>query len=185
METLKERFSRGRFMSILPAFNDNQILVVNKAVGTAEDIVSNHYKMSVGQWLQAQYDVRTLADLSGDEVIEGPFAQVIKYVGRRKNSLLSSSCFDYYRICIQDHAILSALEKSSRLELFPFSLYVIIHELVHIVRFSRFQHFFDATAPERIIEEKRVHECTRDILSDLKIVGIREVLSFYESWHSS
>ena len=185
METPKERFNRGHLMNILPAFNDAQLYVLNRAVGTAEDIVSNHYKMSVNQWLQAQYDVRTLVDLSRDEVVEGPFAQVIKYVGQKKNSPLRSSCFDYYRICIQDHAILSVLNKSSQLDLFPFSLYVIIHELVHIVRFSRFQHFFDASAPERVIEEKRVHECTRNLLSGLKIMGIQEVLSFYESWHLS
>lgn len=172
-------------MSMLSAFNHDQIQVINRAVGTAEDIVSNYYKMSVSQWLQAKYDVRTLADLSGEEVIEGPFAQVIKYVGRKKNSPLSSSCFDYYRICIQDHAILHTLENSPQIVLFPFSLYIIIHELVHIVRFSRFQHYFDATSTERMVEEKRVHERTRDILSGFKIEGIREVLSFYESWHAS
>lgn len=170
-------------MNKISIFDEGQIQVINKTVGMAEDIVSNYYKMSVSQWLQAKYDIKTRVDLSNDEVVDGPFAQVIKYVGRRKNSLLSSSHFDYYRICIQDHAILSELERSPQIKLFPFSLYIIIHELVHIVRFSRFQHYFDATSTERIIEEKCVHERTRDILFACKIGGLNDVLSFYESWH--
>lgn len=170
-------------MSKLMKFNDDQLQVITKAVGTAEDIVSNYYKMSVNQWLQAKYDVKTLADLSINEVVEGPFAQVIKYVGRKKDSPLSSSHFDYYRICIQDQAILSELERSPHIALFPFSLYIIIHELVHIVRFSRFLHYFDATSDERLIEEKRVHIRTRDILSPCKIGGLEDVLSFYKGWH--
>ena len=169
-------------MNNLTTFNVDQIQIVNHAVATAEDIVSNYYKMSLNQWLQAKYDVKTLADLTGDEVVNGPFAQVIKYVGRKKNSLLSSSHFNYYKICIQDHAIIAELERSPHMDLFPFSLYIIIHELVHIVRFSRFLHYFDASTSERMIEEKTVHERTREILSSCKIGGLHHVLAFYSNW---
>ncbi len=169
-------------MENLEKFNKDQIQVINRSISMAEDLVSNYYKMSINQWLQAKYDVKTLEDLSSNEVVDGPFAQVIKYVGRKKESVLSSSNFDYYKICIQDHAIISELERSPDLKLFPFVLYVIIHELVHIVRFSRFIHFFDATKKEKIKEETAVHGRTKEILDPYSIEGVTDVLKFYNNW---
>ena len=169
-------------MDHLEKFNEGQIQVINKSIFMAEDIVSNYYKMSVNQWLQAKYDVKTLADLDLNEVVIGPFAQVIKYVGRKKDSVLSSSSFDYYKICIQDHSIISELERSPDLKLFPFILYIIIHELVHIVRFSRFLHFFDASSREKLQEETKVHGRTREILDKYNVEGLKDVLKFYENW---
>ena len=49
-------------------FDAAQILVVNQAVAMAEELVSNHYKMSLNQWLRPKYDVKTLAELSPDEL---------------------------------------------------------------------------------------------------------------------
>ena len=95
-------------MENLEKFNEDQIQILNRSISMAEDLVSNYYKMSINQWLQAKYDVKTLADLSLNEVVNGPFAQVIKYVGRKKEAVLSSSNYDYYKICIQDHSIISA-----------------------------------------------------------------------------
>ena len=170
-------------MENLHRFKPDQISIVNNSVAMAEELVSNFYKMSESQWLRRRYDIRTLIDLSADEIVYGPFAQVIRYEGQRKESALGSSAYDFYKICLQDHAILSTMGQSPGLHLAPFSLYIVTHELVHIVRFSKFIQSFDASPEEMLTEETRVHEITREILESVRISGLAGVLKFYYRWH--
>jgi hypothetical protein len=163
-------------------FTPEQLAVVTHAVGIAEELVSNHYKMSASQWLRPKYDVRTLADLEAAEIVEGPFAQIIRYQGQPRTASLTSAAYDFYKICLQDHAILTALRQNPGLQLLPFVLYIITHELIHIVRFSKFLQGFDASADERLAEEQRVHGRTHDILLALKLPGMPDVLDFYRDW---
>ena len=111
-------------MQNLKSFAPHQIKIVNKTVSMAEELVSNHYKMSASQWLRPKYDVKTLVDLAPEEIVHGPFAQIVRYEGHRKDTALGSGVFDYYKICLQDHAIHSALEASPSMKLFPFCLYI-------------------------------------------------------------
>ena len=103
-------------------FTADQIQQINQAVTMAEELVSNHYKMSASQWLRPKYDVKTMVSLSQSEIVDGPFAQVIRYEGQRKGSTLGSEVYDFYKICLQDHAILGVLEKIPGLKLLPFCL---------------------------------------------------------------
>lgn len=168
----------------LKKFTAVQIKVVNNSVALAEELVSEHYKMSAAQWLRPKYDVKTLADLSPPEIVHGPFAQIIRYKGRRNDKSLESSTYDFYKICLQDHFILSAMKSSSHLKLFPFVLYIVAHELIHIVRFSKFLQNFNATPAEILAEETRVHETTHKILRALPIKDLPPVLEFYEKWRT-
>ena len=68
-------------------FKEEEIQIVNQAVFTAEEMVNNYYKMSTSQWLKGTYDVVTLADLSNNEVIHGPFAQIVRYKARKKGHI--------------------------------------------------------------------------------------------------
>lgn len=171
-------------METLTAFDRPQIDIVTNAVSLAEELVSNYYKMSASQWLRQRYDIKTLKDLESSEIVHGPFAQIIRYRGRRKDCSLESDAYDFYKICLQDHAILAAIKETPELELLPFMLYIATHELIHIVRFSRFLRGFDATENERLEEEARVHGITREILEPLRLSGLRRVLGYYEKWHS-
>jgi len=163
-------------------FGPDQLETVNNAVAMAEELVSNNYKMSASQWLGPRYDVKTLAGLKPEEVIDGPFAQIIRYKGQRKNTSLGSATYDFYKICLQDHTIQSTLEQTREIQLFPFSLYIIAHELIHIVRFSKFLQRFEASAEERMAEERRVHQRTHEILQPVQIHGLKNVLDFYNDW---
>lgn len=163
-------------------FGSDQIKIVNNAVAMAEELVSNNYKMSASQWLGPRYDVKTLAELKPEEIIDGPFAQIIRYKGRRKNTSLGSATYDFYKICLQDHTIRATIEETQGIELFPFSLYIITHELIHIVRFSKFLQNFEASPQERMTEEKRVHRRTHEILKSVQLEGLRNVLEFYNDW---
>ena len=169
-------------MEKLEKFNPEQIRIVNNGVAMAEELVSNFYKMSASQWLRPKYDIKTLVDIAPDETIHGPFAQIIRYKGQRKDSSLGSSTFDYYKICLQDHSILSMLRQSPQIKLFPFILYIVTHELIHIVRFSKYLQRFDASSEEIMKEETRVHEITHDILLPVRVPAMDEVLKFYDKW---
>lgn len=167
-----------------PTFKDDELILVNNAVAMAEELVSNHYKMSASQWLHPKYDVKTLSDLTEDEIVTGPFAQIIRYEGKIKGGILGSSAYDFYKICIQDHAILAVLKARPEVGLYPFALYVVTHELVHIVRFSRFLQNFNASDVEKLVEERRVHGITHDILDSVKTPGLETVLDFYGTWRT-
>ena len=165
-----------------PSFNDHQLKAVNRAALLAEELVSNHYKMSSSQWLGPRYDVKTLKELEQNEIIDGPFAQIIRYRGRRMDTSLESASYDFYKICLQDHTVLEVISENKDLPLFTFALYIITHELIHIVRFGKFLQGFEASAQERLKEEARVHERTHRILKPLREKGLSEVLGFFENW---
>lgn len=166
-------------------FSTEHMMVVDQSVAIAEEMVCNHYKMSVNQWLRHRYDVKTLADLSPEEIVDGPFAQVVRYAGRQHDASLGSAVYDFYKICLQDNAILHALRDRPLLTLSPFLIYILVHELVHIVRFARFYQQFHAPQEEKHKEETRVHEITRDILQGCGIGGMAQVLDFYAHWQES
>jgi hypothetical protein len=165
-------------------FNAEQLETIRNAVAMAEELVSNAYKMSASQWLRRKYDIKTLAELSAAEIVDGPFAQIIRYEGHQKDRLLGSASYDLYKICLQDHAVLATLAQEPKLSLFPFSLYIIAHELIHVIRFSEFLQNFNASTEERAAEERRVHDKTHEILTDLPIPGLPEVLAYYAEWRT-
>jgi hypothetical protein len=165
-----------------PAFNATQLKIVDQAVSMAEEMVSNHYKMSLNEWLRPKYDVKTIAELDPGEIVDGPYAQLFRYQGKRKGSSLGSGSYDFYKICIQDHTILAALAKRPELSLVAFCLYIVTHELIHIVRFSKFLQNFEANAEEKLAEEKRVHGITHQILSSVPMPELGPVLAYSRQW---
>lgn len=172
-------------MSVSPTpecFTPNQIVAVNNAASMAEELVSNHYKMSASQWLRGKYDFKTLVDLAPGEIVFGPFAQIIRYEGHRVDSSLGSSAYDFYKICLQDHAILEVMRRHEEIRLFPFCIYILTHELIHVIRFSKFLCSFVATTAERLAEETVVHQLTHDLLFGVSLEGLPEVFTFYKKW---
>jgi len=169
-------------MEKIKIFTPDQVKITNSAAALAEDLVSDFYKMSASQWLTRRYDIKTLGELSADEIVDGPFAQIVRYSGRRQDTSLGSSTYDFYKICVQDHSILSVLEQFDDIKLFPFILYIIIHELIHIIRFSRFLQNFDAAPNEVYTEEIRVHDLTKKILKNVQSPGLKRVVLFYQDW---
>lgn len=163
-------------------FSKAQLAVVGRAAALAEELVSDHYKMSASQWLRRRYDIKTRRDLKLEEVVEGPLAQVIRYEGRAPRDPLSSAAFDFFVVCLQDPTILATLAEQRHLDLYPFVLYILTHELIHIVRFSQFLQNFEASESERLEEESRVHGITREILQPMRLPGMDKVINHYSGW---
>ncbi len=168
----------------LKHFNSEELLKVDGAVKVSEELVNNYFKMSSGQWLKNRYDIKTAKDLESHECVDGPFAQVIKYEGRKKDVALGSSSFSFYKICIQDNAILTMISKKPYLSLESFLLYILTHELVHVVRFSKFKQRYENTneADVTLDEERKVHQLTHIILRPVSVPGLSKVFEFYKDW---
>ncbi|MDX2509930.1 MAG: hypothetical protein QNK28_10325 [Desulfobacterales bacterium] len=170
-------------MQKLRHFNREELIKVDEAVKVSEELINNYFKMSSGQWLKNRYDIKTAKDLAFHEVVDGPFAQVIKYEGRRKDVPLGSSSFSLYKVCLQDCAILLTVEKRALL-LEPFLLYILTHELAHIVRFSKFEQRYEDKneADVTMEEERKVHQITYAVLKLVSVFGLKQVFEFYKDW---
>ena len=88
---------------------------------------------------------------------------------------------DFYRICLQDHNIIKALKREPLLELLPLLIYVVTHELVHLVRFYKFDQFFDADQEQRDAEEYRVHKLTYEMLKNIRVPSMATIFEYYAS----
>jgi hypothetical protein len=165
-------------------FQGSEKPIIQEAVLISEESTSDFYKLSHSHWRRSRYDILTLEALRDEEISPHALAQVAKYTCCLPGRELKSAHYDLYRICLQDHNILSTLEKQKKLALLPLLIYVITHELVHIVRFSQFHQLFDATAEEKAQEEKRVHTLTREILKPFKCPDLEEIALYYQRAHS-
>ncbi len=64
-------------------FDPSELETVTRAAVICEDLVNSYYKLSSSQWLKNRYDIRTARDLAPHELVDGPFAQVVKYEGQK------------------------------------------------------------------------------------------------------
>jgi len=156
-------------------FSDEQYQDLGHALDLAEEVVSEHYRFSEAFWLEkGRYEIKTLVDLEPTEVTDRALAQIVKYEGPSRQGHRSR---DFFRICIQDHRLLSA-RRSARLKMGTLMVYVLTHELVHVVRFARHDQLFEAPASARAEEERRVHDLTGRLLKPLGLAGAEKVVKF-------
>jgi hypothetical protein len=117
------------------------------------------------------YEVRTLDELEATEICEGVFAHLLCYGVRREIGSRVVAEHDIYRICLQDDAILA-----SGLDVAGVLLYVLTHELVHVVRFGQRMQSLDLPPHLRSCEEACVDRTARLILRDAFERGVSETL---------
>jgi hypothetical protein len=161
-------------------FLEHHKQVLREATVIAEEMTSDFFKLTHNCWRRARYDIITREGLEQEEISAHALALVAKYQGCHRDRLLKSAFFDFYRICLQDHNILKALDSCPDLSLLPLFLYIITHELVHVVRFSQFQALFEAPEEQKREEETRVHQLTQKILTPLNSRELPRVIRYYE-----
>ena len=158
-------------------FNSQQMETVNQAVSISEDIVNDRFNLTLSAWKQYRYDIRTHQKLKAEEIIPDVFAQIIKFSQPEPPESLRKR--DFYSICIQDPNILGAMAREPKLPLLPLLIYVITHELVHIIRFYRFDQNYEANDKTRAAEEILVHKLTFEMLKAIKLNDLSTVLDYY------
>ncbi len=165
----------------LKYFNKKQLGILGEAVDIAEDVTSNYFRLSLSQWKRHPFDVKTLSSLFGGDIKDNVFALLKKYItaDNREIELLHKKR-EFYIIYLQDHQILKALHRDRDLKLLPLLAYILTHELVHIVRFCKFEVIFDTQEENSKIKEERiVHRTTYEILKELSLPNLSYILGSY------
>lgn len=169
--------------SELQKFARHQLKIVERAHAQAEELVSGFYMLAPRERERLDYEVRTLARLAPEEITDRAFAEVRCYDFVRRLGPESVERHDFYRICVQDHRILHALESAparARLALEPLLLYIFTHELVHVVRFSQRLQRIDLAPALRPQEEQSVEQTTRRILAPVADRALQQVINKFE-----
>ncbi len=163
------------------SFQHNDLIMVRDALDIAEDATNDYYKFSTSQWKRSQYDVKTLQSLKRDEISHHAFALLSKQERRISRFESKTKGRDFYFICLQDHRILEALKRDENLGLLSILVYVLTHELIHVVRFCNFLQRYNASQNEEIDREERVvHSTTFEILQDISMPELDYVLDVYK-----
>lgn len=165
-------------------FGETEIIVLRHSIEIAEEHISDFYKISTSEWKRYRYDIQSLKDLREEEVTDSAFAQIYRYLRCPHERLRGSEPGDFFKICIQDHVIRKAVQRDPHIQLLPLALYIVTHELIHVIRFARFLHRFDSTPVEQEAEEGRVHAFTYRLLENCKLKGLPEVLTAFKDCRS-
>ena len=163
------------------SFSGTDLQTLVEALDVAEDRIDSFYKLSLRQWRRCRFDVKTLRGLTRKEIARHAFALLNKHAAAQNNLGWGASTRDTYVICVQDHQILRALDRDENLSLLAILVYVLTHELVHVVRFSTFDQRFEVSGPVRHKEEQFVHAKTFEMLRDVAIPNLGYVLAAYQN----
>ena len=153
-------------MNILPEclfFSDSERRLVISALGEAEERTSGYYCIPPRHWQRLQYDLITGKDLGWEPLPHTALAKVQRVAQINARRRVPA---DYFRIQLNDPSILSAA-KREKLEpdIYPFLVYIITHEMVHLVRLSSILDGDDNSPSGAEVEEERVDRISRQILS--------------------
>ena len=142
-------------------FSPPQRSLVFQALGEAEARTSGYYCIPPFRWDSLRYDLLTRVDHEWEPLPDPMLARV-----RCLQSTAKKSLFDFYRIELNDQTILAAAERENLLSnLYPFLVYILTHEMVHLVRLSSIlENWTETLAPFDQSEERRVHGISRRIL---------------------
>ncbi|MBN1364903.1 MAG: hypothetical protein JW976_08885 [Syntrophaceae bacterium] len=165
-------------------FSAAQVPVTKKAFSDAENLVSRQFRISDAEFKKNKYDVKTLAYLDEKEIKDGAFAHLCKYTYEKTDgsTVRIGNKFDFYRICLQDNIILDAVKRANPfIKLSPLMLYIAVHELIHVLRFTNGEIAFDAAAEEKEKEEVIVNNLTRAALLPVKGYDLEIVLDCFSS----
>jgi hypothetical protein len=160
-------------------FGQDEIAMLRQSIDITEELISDFYKISTSDWKRYRYDIQTLIALIEEEITDTAFAQIRRYSRCPNNRLRGSDPGDFFKICLQDHVIRKAVQRDPDIGLMPLMVYIVTHELIHVVRFAKFLQSFDSKPAEMESEEGRVHALTYQLLQNSSIKGISGVLAAF------
>ncbi|MBM4327508.1 MAG: hypothetical protein FJ118_10135 [Deltaproteobacteria bacterium] len=162
-------------------FTTTDLATIFRAASVAENLTGAFFDLANDEWTRNPYGVFTRKEVDSTLYREDAFAQVVLCSARRP-AAGKVPLEEGFAIVLQDPTILRALLRAGSPDLWTLILFVLTHELVHIVRFRKFR--IDCLAPhsetEREKEEQLVHSLTRKILAGVTNTDL--LLNRYESY---
>jgi hypothetical protein len=147
--------------------------LVFDALHEAEEHASRYYCIPPRQWQRLPYDLITRRDCEWLPVPETVLARLqrLERISRRRPAL------DFYRIQLNDPSILNAARRNGlESEIYPFLVYILTHEMVHLVRLGTIIESEKDLLPCFEAEETRVDRISRQILTGTPSERFRPVL---------
>ena len=124
----------------------------------AENLTQQYFN-TAEEWKREPYLLFTLQQVGKQLYEQHAFANVVQVTPKSKSTK------SRYGIILQDPNILLALLRSQFHDLWTLGLFVLTHEMVHIIRFRKYDVDVFASKHDRDKEEKIVHGITREILA--------------------
>ncbi len=159
-----------------PLFQPVHLKILSDAVSLSEEIISDCFGLTTDYWLKNPYEVRTLKDERKATFPKGVYAHLEKYGNNWHEKFFGTDTRCLYKVLVLDPRVLRVTRGRLSLML-PFLLYVMTHELIHMVRFSRFE--CAANLEDKIDEENKVHDLTEAVLSKVKMSHLDTVINFF------
>lgn len=157
-------------------FTSSDLATVTRAAVLAEKLTTDHFSLSDDEWDRNPYAVLTRKEVRDSFYQEDVFAHVVRRAPEQADGSKKGLREDF-AIVLQDPAILRALLRSTSRDLWTLALFILTHELIHIVRFRKFGVDFFASSKERDEEEKVVYGVTEKILSGVS--NTNELIQLY------
>lgn len=144
-------------------FSPGQRDLAINALGEAEDHISRYYCIPPHRWQHLRYDLLTRQDTEWEPLPDAALARVQQFA---KSPSRGREPFDFYRIQLNDPSILSAAEREKLGDgFYHFLVYILTHEMVHLVRLSSIiGHDWESPVCADS-EERRVQKVSHQILS--------------------
>ncbi len=144
-------------------FSSGQRNLAINALDEAEEHISRYYCIPPHRWQHLRYDLVTRQDTEWEPLPDEALARVQQIA---KVPSKGKELFDFYRIQLNDPTILSAAERENLGDgFYHFLVYILTHEMVHLVRLSSIIGHDRATPFFCDSEERRVQKVSHQILS--------------------
>jgi hypothetical protein len=163
-------------MAFAGTFTGPDRTTISKAAALAERLIQQYFNFGEDQWQRNPYGIFTCREAGMGLYQPDVFAQVIRY--RSRGEVDNQPQQSRYGIVLQDPNILLALLRSKSHDLWTLGLFILTHELTHIIRFTRYDVDFFAGPSSRDKEEKLVQGVTKEILKG--VTNTNHILSLYE-----
>jgi len=156
--------------------------LVHHAMDEAEAHTARYYCFPPHRWQSLRFDLLTKRDQEWEPVPRSVLARVQRMNRQSRAPRLS---YDFYRIQLNDPGILQvALRKDFGVELYSFLVYILTHEMVHLVRLSSILDHDALTLSPREQEENRVERISRQVLAAALHLDIEPIISKFSLHHT-
>lgn len=145
-------------------FTSSDLETIGRAGLLAENLAGDYFGMTASDWRECPYAVFTRTQVDTELHADHVFAQVFQYVPTRKRESKTDGR-QIFGVALQDPIILNALLRTMGHDLWTLGLYIMTHEVIHVVRFCRDGVDFFADPELCRQEESLVHTISREILS--------------------
>jgi hypothetical protein len=156
-------------------FSSEQRNLAIRAMDEAEERTLQYYCIPPHRWQQLNYDLLTRQDTGWEPLPESALAKVqrLHQVRPKRKSLC-----DFYRILLNDPGILTVAHREDLVpDLYPFLVYILTHEMVHLVRLSTILRDEPEDEFAFSAEESRVQGVAFQILTGMQDARLNPILA--------